>query len=131
MTPHPSAFGCHLPPLGKACFVRPESLSTCPRKRCFCGHKNDVNTIQKLDYSVIKALKSSVSLTGSKQRLLFKQRIKSSTSVITESVTGCSSSISENSGAVNLICRQAAQQYRQDNCGQYGDRKENTILRSV
>ena len=39
MTPHPSAFGCHLPPLGKACFVRPESPSSFPDKHCFCGHK--------------------------------------------------------------------------------------------
>ena len=74
-----------------------------PDKHCFCGHKSEAPREQKLGYNVIKALKSSVSLIGSKQRLLFKHRMKSSTSVISESVTGCSSSISENSGAVNFI----------------------------
>ena len=41
MTPHPSAFGCHLPPLGKAYFVRTESPSTFPDKHCFCVHKSE------------------------------------------------------------------------------------------
>ena len=33
--------GCHLPPLGKACFVRPESSSAFPDRHCFCGHKSE------------------------------------------------------------------------------------------
>ena len=70
---------------------------------CFCVHKCEASREQKLGYNAIKDLKSSFSLIGSKQRLLFKQRMKSSTSVISESVTECSSSISENSGAVNFI----------------------------
>ena len=63
----------------------------------------DTNATKRSCYGTINALKPSVSLIGSKHRLLFKQRMKSSTSVISESVTGCSSSTSENSGAVNLI----------------------------
>ena len=69
----------------------------------FVSTKAKPRVRRKLDYNFINFLKSSVSLIGSKQRLLFKQRMKSSTSVISESVTGCSSSISENSGAVNFI----------------------------
>lgn len=88
---------------GRLWFVRSESLSVFPDKHCFCGHKSEAPREQKLGYNVIKALKSSVSLIGSKQRLLFKHRMKSSISVISESVTGCSSSISENSGEVNFI----------------------------
>ena len=88
---------------GSLWFVRSESLSVFPDKHCFCGHKSEAPREQKLGYNVIKALKSSVSLIGSKQRLLFKHRMKSSISVISESVTGCSSSISENSGEVNFI----------------------------
>ena len=88
---------------GSLWFVRSESLSVFPNKHCFCGHKSEAPREQKLGYNVIKALKSSVSLIGSKQRLLFKHRMKSSISVISESVTGCSSSISENSGEVNFI----------------------------
>ena len=88
---------------GSLWFVRSESLSAFPDKHCFCGHKSEAPHEQKLGYNVIKALKSSVSLIGSKQRLLFKHRMKSSISVISESVTGCSSSISENSGEVNFI----------------------------
>ena len=83
--------------------VSPESPSSFPDKHCFCVHKCEASREQKLGYNAIKDLKSSFSLIGSKQRLLFKQRIKSSTSVVSESVTGCSSSISENSGAVNFI----------------------------
>ena len=92
-----------LPPGGSLWFVRSESPFSFPDKHCFCGHKSKNTREQKLGYNVIKALKSSVSLIGSKQRLLFKHRMKSSISVISESVTGCSSSISENSGAVNFI----------------------------
>lgn len=88
---------------GSLWFVRSESLSVFPDKHCFCGHKSEAPREQKLGYNVIKALKSSVSLIGSKQRLLFKHRMKSSISVISESVTGCSSSTSENSGEVNFI----------------------------
>ena len=88
---------------GSLWFVRSESLSVFPDKHCLCGHKSEAPREQKLGYNVIKALKSSVSLIGSKQRLLFKHRMKSSISVISESVTGCSSSISENSGEVNFI----------------------------
>lgn len=88
---------------GSLWFVRSESLSVFPDKHCFCGHKSEAPREQKLGYNVIKALKPSVSLIGSKQRLLFKHRMKSSISVISESVTGCSSSISENSGEVNFI----------------------------
>ena len=97
--------GGNEPPLckGSLWFVRSESLSVFPDKHCFCGHKSEAPREQKLGYNVIKALKSSVSLIGSKQRLLFKHRMKSSISVISESVTGCSSSISENSGEVNFI----------------------------
>ena len=93
------------PPLckGSLWFVSPESPSSFPDKHCFCVHKCEASREQKLGYNAIKDLKSSFSLIGSKQRLLFKQRMKSSTSVISESVTGCSSSISENSGAVNFI----------------------------
>ena len=49
MTPHPSAFGCHLPPPGKACFVRSESSSSFPDKHCFCRHKskNDFSIYQE------------------------------------------------------------------------------------
>lgn len=97
--------GGNEPPLckGSLWFVRSERLSVFPDKHCFCGHKSEAPREQKLGYNAIKALKSSVSLIGSKQRLLFKHRMKSSISVISESVTGCSSSISENSGEVNFI----------------------------
>ena len=88
---------------GSLWFVSPQSPSSFPDKHCFCGHKSEAPREQKLGYNAIKDLKSSFSLIGSKQRLLFKQRMKSSTSVISESVTGCSSSISENSGDVNFI----------------------------
>lgn len=57
---------------GSLWFVRSESLSAFPDKHCFCGHKSGAPREQKLGYNVIKALKSSVSLIGSKQRMLFK-----------------------------------------------------------
>lgn len=100
--PQPPSASAHFTQ-GSLWFVRSESLSVFPDKHCFCGRKSEAPCEQKLGYNVIKALKSSVFLIGSKQRLLFKHRMKSSISVISESVTGCSSSISENSGEVNFI----------------------------
>ena len=67
-----AAFGVSSLYKGSLWFVRSESLSVFPDKHCFCGHKSEAPREQKLGYNVIKALKSSVSLIGSKQRMLFK-----------------------------------------------------------
>ncbi len=92
------------PPLCKgSLFMFTYVLSIFLTSTAFVDTKAKPRAYGKSDYNVINALKSSVSLIVSKQRLLFKQRMKSSTSVISESVTGCSSSISENSGEVNFI----------------------------
>ena len=55
---------------------------------------------RKKFYDLSRALKSSRSLIGSKQRLLFRQLMKSSTSDVPESHTGFSPSTKLNSGAV-------------------------------
>ena len=58
MTPHPSAFGCHLPPLGKAYLVRPDSSSIPLTSTAFVDTKAKIFKIQLSDsiFSVYKYL---------------------------------------------------------------------------